>query len=153
MEKIIFDFCLKLNVSQDERSSYDIAKLDIDELKGIGNGKIFVFFEPQREYMVLKTGLIDYLLQFKSVIDEIDSGNYNTFSVSCDYYSNNLEYFYDYKTGKLKIAEVNGAHFKITTEYDNFKSSFLKFYAKTMQELTFYYPELKDNKVFCALPN
>jgi hypothetical protein len=153
MGKVIFDYCLKLNVFQDERSNYDIAKLDIDELKSIANGKIFVFFEPQREYMVLKTGFIDYLLQFKSVINEIDTGNYNAFSVSCDYYSNSLDYFYDYKTGKLNIVEVNGGDFEIVTKYEQFKNAFLKFYSKTMQELTLYYPELKDNKVFCALFN
>src|SRR5688500_15392830 len=98
MEKVIFEYCIKLNVSKAERSNFDIPKLDIDELKGIANGKMFVFFEPKRDYMILETGIIDYLLQFKSVIDEIDSGNYNTFSVSCDYYSNSLKYLYDNKT-------------------------------------------------------
>jgi hypothetical protein len=150
MEKVIFDYCLKLSVSQKERSSLDVSNLDNDELKGIANGKIFVFFEPKREYMVLETGIIDYLLQFKIVINEIDSGNYSPFSVSCDYYSNSLKYLYDNKTGKLKIIEVNGADFKITTNYEKFKSSFLKFYKNTMEELLLYYPELRDNKFFCS---
>lgn len=148
MEKIIFEYCLKLNVSQEERKRFDLPRLDNNELKAIANGKMFVFFEPQREYMVLETGIIDYLLQFKSVIDEIDSGNYNTFSVSCDYYSNSLEYSFDSKTGKLKIVEVNGGDFEITTKYEKFKSSFLKFYKNTIKELFLYYPELQDNEIF-----
>jgi hypothetical protein len=97
MEKVILDYKLDFSQIQFENLS-DICNKDINELKGSFNGKIYIFFQSDnfgRNYIILETGIIDYLIQFKNVIAEIEIGNYTPFSVSCDFYNNNFHYKYD----------------------------------------------------------
>lgn len=148
MKKVIFDYSIQLNIVKIENQTHDISELSLSGLKNLGKGKMFIFFEPQREYILLETGIIDYLIQLNGVIKEIDSGNFSPFSVSSDWYSNSLDYFYDEKLETLRINEVNGGEFIISTKYNKFKESFIKFYKKTIGELLLLYPELKENKAF-----
>ena len=150
MKKVIYDYSLRLD--QIENDKYlELSTITLDEIKRIAKGRMFIFFEPKREYIILDTGIIDYLLQIKGVIEEIDNGNIKPFSVSCDWYSNSLEYTYDINFDVLKIREVNGNLFEIETKYKLFKKSFEKFYKKTMIELSKLYPELSKNKNFVAI--
>ncbi len=148
MKNVTFEFYIPINNVIQDKANFDITNLNYDELKGIANGSIFIFFEPQRNYIILRTGVFDYLKQLLGVIEEIESGNYSPFSVSCDWYSNSLEFSYIKNLDELSIRDVNTDNFNITTKYTLFKKSFKKFYDKTMKELTLYYPELTNNVNF-----
>ncbi len=91
MKKVTFEYNIPINNIIQDKANFDVRNLDYDGLKGIMNGCIFIFFEPQRNYIILQTGIFDYLKQLLAVIEEIDGGNYSTFAVSCDWYSNSLE--------------------------------------------------------------
>ena len=151
MKKVIFEYCLNVKAAETDRLQFNILDLDETALKKISNGTIYIFFEPQRSYIILKTGIIDYLIQFKTVINEIDSGNLTPFSVSRDYYSNSLNYQYDPTTDDLFIIETNSREFVIQSKYKLFKKSFLYFYKQTMNDLLIYYPELISNPTFAKL--
>lgn len=148
MKKIIFDYSIKANVVNNEIASFDIEKLTYDELKGIMNGCLFIFFEPQREYIILRTGIFDYLRQIQAVIEEIEDGNSKPFSISCDWYSNHLKYEYEKSNDQLKIIEANGQTFEITTSFKLFKNTFKKFYQETIKDIYIMYPDLKNNSYF-----
>ena len=148
MNKVIFDYSIKAHVVASEIAFNDIENLSYDELKSIMNGSLFIFFEPQREYILLKSGIFDYLKQIQGVIEEIETGNYEPFSVSCDCYSNNLKYEYEKSIDQLKIIEVNSQAFEIITSFKVFKKSFDKFYKETIKDLLHLYPTLKDNPNF-----
>jgi len=148
MKKIIFDYSIKAHVVDSEIASHDIENLNYDELKSIMNGSLFIFFEPQREYILLKTGVYDYLKQIQGVIEEIEAGNSEPFSVSCDWYSNNLKYEYEKSIDQLKIIEVNSRAFEIITSFKVFKNSFEKFYKETIKDILHLYPALKGNPNF-----
>lgn len=148
MKNVKFEFYIPLNNVIQDKANFDIANLDYDELKGIANGSIFIFFEPQRNYIILQTGIFDYLKQLMGVIEEIESGNYSPFSVSCDWYSNSLKFSYIKNSDEISIRDGNTDNFNITTKYTLFKKSFKKFYDKTMKELILYYPELINNVSF-----
>lgn len=151
MEKVIFDFSLRKSQIKKELDSYDYSKFNEDELKGIAMGKMYIFFETQREYIILETGMIDYLIQIRDVIQEIKNGNYFTFSVSCDYYSNSLGYEYDDIRGVLTIVETNNRLFKISTNFLAFKKGFEKFPKMVITELELEYPELLLNEAFISI--
>ncbi|HBS11072.1 MAG TPA: hypothetical protein DEO36_00805 [Flavobacteriaceae bacterium] len=153
MKKILFDFTLNVQNVAFERKNLDISNLDLDNLKGIANGKMYIFFEPQRKYIKLETGIIDYLLQLKNVIEEIQTGNYTPFSVSCDWYSNSLKYDFENNSGILIIKETNENLFEIKTKFKIFQKSFIKFYEKVLLDLEIYYPELLHNDVYSNLKN
>ncbi len=146
MTKTNFDYSIPIRTIQSDLSNFDIVNLSLNELKGIAYGKLYVFFDAST-YIVLETGIIDYSLQFDGVIKEIDSGNNNPFSVSCDWYSNSLNYQYD-KNDSLTIYEVNSGDFEITTKYSLFKKGFLKFKKRILEELVYYYPDLEKNQSF-----
>jgi hypothetical protein len=148
MKKIIFDFSLSPTLVQKEREGQEISQLTLDELRRIALGKIFIFFETKREYILLETELIDYLLQIRGVIDHIDSGIHQSFTVSRDCFSNGLTFTYLPQQQLLEISEVNAALFKIKTSYKEFKKEFSKFFNSTMSELVVYYPELHNNSTY-----
>ena len=149
-KKAHFRYSLQREKIDFERSQYQISQLDIDELKGICNGSIYIFFEPHREYIILDTGIIDYLIQLRNVIEEIDSGNHETFSVSCDYYSNSLDFIYYEKEDRLKISDANDQEFEIEIKYSSFEERFSKFLFVTINDLILNYPELKNNRAFSS---
>lgn len=151
MKKVTFEYSLKYDTIYQENKIYNLPELSIHELKRITIGKIFIFFLPQRNFIVLNTGIIDYLQQFKQVFKEVDSGNFNTFSVSCDWYSNNLSYIYDDVTKTICITETNGQEFEIITDYRVLKKSFIKFWNEIIKDLITYYPQLKLNNAFMEL--
>lgn len=148
MAKVVFDYVIRLSEIESNKINLDIENLDIDGLKGIANGKIFIFFESKRQYIILETGIIDYLIQFKQVINEISNNNFETFSVSCDWYSNSLNYIYNKEKDVLKIKEVNSNLFDIEIEYFSFKKALSFFYKKTIDELLKIYPKLINNSIF-----
>ncbi|EAY25940.1 hypothetical protein [Microscilla marina] len=151
MSDIIFNFFIAPGILDKDKKNLSISGLDILGLKSMAYGKMSIFFKDQGEKIVLEPGIIDYLIEFKNVIKEIDSGNNETFSVSSDYYSNSLEYLHDPKNDKFIIYEVNDGAFEITTEYKAFRKAFLKFYQKALEKLVLQYPELRDNKAFIEL--
>ena len=148
MQEVIFDFSLSLSALEEDKK-LKLKELDLWGLKALAEGKIFIFFEPQRTYLILdEIGIIDYLIQFRSVISSVDSGIHETFSVSSDYYNGSLTY--SLKTGgDFFIRDDWGV--KIKTNYYAFKKALKKFDKDTMQELLLLYPGLADNKNFQEL--
>ncbi|UUC46756.1 hypothetical protein [Flavobacterium cerinum] len=151
MSKVRFEYILKYSTIKSDKENLDIAELSLPGLKKIAFGKIVVFFAPKKEYILLETGIIDYLEQFRIIIKEIDSGNHNPFSVSSDWYSNSLKYFYDKKSDKIRILESNDNEFDIMTDYTSFKKAYSKFRENTIKDIIECYPELKNNEAFNLL--
>ena len=145
-----FNFSLNYSEVIKDRNQYDLRKINISGLKGIAKGHIFGFFYPPRKYMKLgEVALIDYILDFVAITEEVDLGNFNTFSVSkLDWFTASLGYVFDAETGFLTIREANGGEFTIVTEFAVFKKEVIKFYNSTMSELSLIYPELNDNVAF-----
>ncbi|SHK57492.1 hypothetical protein [Epilithonimonas mollis] len=151
MNKVFFDYKLDL-IEIKKENQLDFTELDIHKLKNMLNGRIYVFFEydnpKKRNFMLLDTGIIDYLIQFNNVLTYIDKGNSETFTVSRDYYSNSLDYFYSKENDSLKISEVNSALYTIICNYKDFKKNYEKFRKKVLNELVVFYPQLKENNAF-----
>ena len=148
IQKVVLDFNLSfVRLKEDKRRN--LKELDLWGLKELAEGKIFIFFEPQRTYLILdEIGIIDYLIQFRSVISSVDSGIHETFSVSSDYYNGSLTYSLK-AGGDFFIRDDWGV--KIKTNYYAFKKALKKFDKDTMQELLLIYPELVKNKNFQKL--
>jgi hypothetical protein len=145
-----FNFSLNYNEVIKDRNQYDLRKININGLKKIAKGHIFGFFYPPRKYMKLgEVALVGYILEFCIVIDAIELGYFNPFSVSkLDWFTASLGYVFDAETGFLTITEANGGEFTIVTEFAVFKKEVIKFYNSTMSELSLIYPELNDNTAF-----
>lgn len=151
--KIYFDY--KLHLSEIENcKKINLNSLSFVELYAdLFEGNIYIFFnynqnDTERNFIFLKTGILDYLLQFDSVINEIDNGNYNIFSVSSDYYSNSLSYYYSEENDEFEIHEVNDNLFTINCNYSQFKIEYKKFKKNTLDDLIFYFPQLMENDEF-----
>lgn len=151
MSEILFDYKIDLTTITQENKK-DFKLINIDDLKRFCNGRIYIFFNyessKKRNFILLETGIIDYILQFDNLISYIDNGNNETFTVSCDYYSNSLNYNYFKENNCLEIYEVNNALFTITCKYKDFKREYEKFRKKVLGELIVFYPELTYNKYF-----
>lgn len=149
MENIFFDYKIDL-VSTNEENKLDFKAFEIHDLKSFFNGKIYVFFQykNKRNFMILETGIVDYLLQFDDLILSIEKGIYKTFTISCDYYSNNFLYEYSNVNNNLTINEGNANLYTISCDYDDFKKAYLKFRKRTLRELGILYPTLIGNKTF-----
>ncbi|MDQ6528088.1 hypothetical protein [Flavobacterium sp. LHD-85] len=151
MGEIIFDYKLDLKVVESERKAGNIREYDIDWLKGICNGRIFIFFDSvnseKRNFMLLETGIIDYLLQFENMFSYKEEPDYVFSLVSCDYYSNS-NYFKYTLPDNLEIKEGNGGIYVINCKYSSFKKSYENFRKKVIGELIVYYPELLENNSF-----
>lgn len=126
----------------------NITTLEARGLRRLAEGKIYIIFEESREFIVIESEVLDYLLQLRGVVDLIDSGNHQTVAVSGDYYSNNLRFTYSPQSKNLEIYEVNGGDFKIVTPYKVFRASLLEFYQRALGDLTIMYPELVENDEF-----
>ncbi|KFF27100.1 hypothetical protein [Chryseobacterium vrystaatense] len=149
MENISFDYKIDLATIAAE-SQMDFESFDIHNLKGFFNGKIYVFFHEKnkRNFIVLETGIVDYLLQFDDLILSIGKGIYKTFTISCDYYSNNLLYEYSSINNTLIINEGNANSYTISCNYDDFKKGYLKFRKRVLRELSILYPGLSSSQAF-----
>ena len=145
---ITIDYSLSIRQVREENLNLDISNLTIDQLKGMANGKIFFVFEDQRDYFFLETGIIDYLLQFKRVYRELESGTEQTNSISCDYYYNCLEYNHDVQKGTLAIKDELGRSFNILVNFQEFMNALKGFINSTAEELRVLYPDLGGNPHF-----
>lgn len=150
MEKVFFDY--KLNISTIlEKNDIKLKSYDIHELKSFVYGNIYIFFyyhTSKRDFIVLETGIIDYLLQFDDLFLSIEKGIYKTFTISCDYYSNNLLYKYSIKSNIINISEGNANLYTIDCNYDIFKMAYMNFRKKIIKELITFYPDLNTNVCF-----
>ncbi len=126
----------------------NVATLDVRGLRRLARGKIFIVFNGLRDFIVIESEILDYLIQLKDVVGQIDAGNYETFAVSGDYFSNNLRFSYSPQSRKLEIYEANGGNFKIVTAYKEFRASLLEFYKQALSDLRMLYPELAENDEF-----
>ncbi len=148
MKKITFDLLIRPETTVRDHQRLDIKSLDERGLRRLGTGKLFIVFEPQRDYIVIESELLDYLLQLRGVIQQIDAGNHETFAVSGDYFSNHLRFTYRPQDKGLEIYEANGGDFKINISYKDFRLAFTKFYPEAISDFTLLYPELKKNEAF-----
>lgn len=151
MNRIEFDMSVRPSIVIKDRQRMDVKHLDINGLRCLANGKIFITIEKKREFIVIESEVLDYLMQLKTVVDEIDSGNHKIVTVSGDYYSNNLRFTYDPRIKSLEIYEVNGARFKIEVPYKEFRSALLHFYKLALTDIGMLYPELKENEEYRKL--
>jgi|GEM_PF-2895016 len=150
---VYFDYKIDLFEIKKE-NQIDFSALSFQELyANLFDGRIYIFFnckekEIRKDFILLKTGIIDYILQFDGIIEEIDGGNNETFTVSADYYSNSLKYFYSDISDELTISEVNDNLFSITCNFSEFKLAYKNFRKLVLEELIYYYPKLKDHIEF-----
>lgn len=151
--KMKIGYSLKLSDVVTEQKAFNIQELDIDSLKGIANGVVYLLFSSPKDYIIMKTGLIDYWMQFQSVIIEIENGNKKPFSVSCDWYSNSIKYVYSKETDHLQIIDVNNGEFSLAVKYTDFKKACYSFIDDLSRELILFYPSLSQNIAFKNLIN
>ena len=151
MKRVQFDYALRPTVIQSDRERLNVGKLDNRGLRRIAKGKIFLTIDKPREFVVIDSEVLDYLVQLKGVVDQIDTGNHETFAVSGDYFSNNLKFAFDQSSKQLTIQEANGGDFTITIQYKDFRSSLLAFYKQTLADFLILYPELNENEAYHAM--
>ncbi|MDR6157660.1 translation elongation factor P/translation initiation factor 5A [Chryseobacterium sp. SLBN-27] len=151
MDRLFFDHKLDLEIIKHE-NELDLTLLDLFKLKNVFNGRIYIFFDfnsrKKRNFIILETGIIDYILQFDNLISYLDKGNNETFTVSNDYYSNSLNYIYSKENDRLEIFEVNNNLFTIICKYSDFKKAYNGFRKRVLKELIILYPNLTYNKIF-----
>jgi hypothetical protein len=82
------------------------------------------------------------------VINEIDTGNLSTFTVSRDYFNNGFDYKCLPSEDLIEIREANAGRFRIVASYDQFRKSVIAFFNSAMFDLGMFYPELQKNEVF-----
>lgn len=152
MSNILFDY--KIETGQITCHYPHLETLTLFRLKNIFSGSLYIFFDKndknKRNFILLETGILDYINQFDHMISYIDKGNIETFTVSSDYYSNSLNYLYHPKNGMLEIDEVNNALFSISCTYEDFKKAYKKFRKKILDELVMLFPKLAQNSIFTA---
>lgn len=152
MSNILFDY--RIETGQITCHYPDLEALNLFQLKNIFSGCLYIFFDKddknKRNFILLETGILDYINQFDHMISYIDKGNIETFTVSSDCYSNSLNYLYHAKNGILEIDEVNNALFSIRCKYEDFKKTYKKFRKKILDELVMLFPELAKNSIFIA---
>lgn len=151
MNKVLFDYKIDLLIiTQENNNNFDIY--DIDYLKGFFNGRIYIFFDYdnhiKRNFIMLETGILDYILQFDMFFSYALNDKEKINLVSCDYYSNSLDFLYYKENNNLEISEVNSALYTISCNYNEFRKAYEKFRKKTLDELVVFYPQLKKNKYF-----
>ena len=151
MSKIAIDFIVRPATVQSDKQRMNIATLDARALRHLAKGKLFIVFEKPRDFIVIESEVLDYLIQLKAVVGQIDSGTHETVTVSGDYFSNNLRFTYSPQSKTLEIYEVNGGSFKIVTSYKDFRTSLLKCYHQALADLQILYPELQENYEFCRI--
>lgn len=145
--KIEFDFSLHYDEIESNKKQYNLALIEFDQLMHIAKGTVYGFFNLSKKYISISIALMDYLMQSRLIIKEIDAGNFGPFFIP-----NKTGLTYELKsTGLLMITDGNTNFFSMRTDYTLFKVEFENFYNKTMQELSLIYPELKNNIEFNKL--
>ena len=151
MAKVHFDFEICPDVVRSDREQFRIQTLDKMGLRQITKGKIVITAEEPRQVIVVESEVLDYAEQLKGVVVQIDSGQFETFAVSGDYFSNNLRFTYEPFEKTLEIYEMNGGEFKVITPYQGFRVGVIAFYRRLLSDLQSLYPELTLNKEFLAM--
>jgi hypothetical protein len=146
-----FDFAVRPTVVRADRERLKVGELDNRGLRRIARGKIFLTIDKPRDFIVIESEVLDYLIQLKGAIEHIDAGTHQTFTVSGDHFSNNLRFTYDPSSKRLEIYEANGGMFKLDVPYREFRTSLLAFYRDALSDLQLLYPELTSNKEYCSL--
>jgi hypothetical protein len=142
------DFCVKMSVVRTDNDIIDVNNLDERSVRKLAKGRIFLTFEEPRHFILIESEVLDYLLQLKGVIDQFDSGNYRTFTVSPDYYSNHLEFTYIVEDRQIEIYEANGGDFRFAVSYGEFRKSYLDFFHTAIYEFLTLYPALSNSNFF-----
>lgn len=148
---ITFDYSIRPMTVQRDRQSLDIGILDEKGLRKIGKGRIIVLDHKKGCFFIVESQVLDYANQLMGVIAEFDRGNYDTFAVSPDFFSNNLKFKLDSSSKQIEVCEVNAGLFRLQFSYKQFKQSLNIFYAQLMEDLQLYYPELTTNKAFLRM--
>ncbi len=151
MSGIKFSFKVAPSVVEKERSQLDIRSLGSRGIRRLAEGQLLIIAEEPRQSIEIESEIIDYLDQLMGVVQYLDSGNTESFTVSADYFSNNLRFLYDRSTMNLTIKDVNNGERQVTVPYNDFRQSFLKFYKQATRDLEMLYPELSENKEFLAM--
>lgn len=151
MGKVFFDFKIDLRHVQDY--NIDFKNSDIYELKAHFEGNIYILFNylDTRDFICLEAGIFDYILQFDAVVQSIENGAQEAFSVSRDFYSNSLHYTVGSLQDDLIIYEVNNAAFKIHCKFKDFKKGYISFRKKILSEISDLFPELSYNVEFIKI--
>jgi len=151
-KRITFEISIDPSSIERDRANNDIRRLEAHRLWKICRGKLSISFEPQNQRISIETELIDYLLQVKEVIKEIENGVSEIVAVSRgDHFSNNINFRYELKSDTLEIYEVNAGEFDIKCSFAGFQREFTEFFGRAMIQILVYYPELQENRDFRAI--
>lgn len=148
---IRFDLSVLPTIVQTDRDRFSLKTLEERDLRRIAKGRICVTVDQPRTVITIDSEVLDYVVQLKGVIDEIDAGNHETFTVSGDYYSNNIRFSYDPVSSRIEVYDVNGGEFRIVLPYREFRTSLLSFYKRALSDLERLYPELKANTTYRSM--
>jgi len=148
---IIIDYSLRPTTVTSDRKSFDVRSLDEKGLRKLGKGRLFVIDNEKRCFFMIDSQVLDYANQLVGVLSEFERGNYETFAVSPDYYSNNLSFKFDPQAKKMEVYEVNGGDFRLSIPYKPFKEALRRFYSDLLDDYLLLYPELEDNHAFQQL--
>ncbi|MHA3789024.1 hypothetical protein ACX0HA_12485 [Flavobacterium hauense] len=151
-KNVFFDYQLNYDTIVSEKKKHDFSSINEIELFRIAQGKIFIFFEEQRNFIIIEDSILSYLKQIKFALRDIDEGNFTAFTVSThDWFSNNIRFTYDDKSSNLRLFEMNNHDFDIQITYLSFKNIFNKFSKKCISQIIEVYPELLINENFLKM--
>lgn len=148
---ITIDYCIRPITVRSDRQTFDIKNLDERGLRKLGKGRLFIIDNKKRSFFVIDSQVLDYVTQLDGVVSEFERGSYETFTVSPDFYSNNLRFKYDLQSKEMEVYEVNGGKFRLQIPFKPFKEALKKFYGELLDDFETYYPELNENECFRRL--
>jgi len=148
---IIFDASLDIGPSDVATYDAQLSDASLEELLTIFPGRMYIFFEPSREYVRISGDIGYYMQQIKMALDWIDAGGPEASLVSADYYSNSITFTFDTTHGILELYELNCGQFRIATKYSLFRKMFYAFAETLKKRMINYRPSLVGNQVFREL--
>lgn len=145
---ITIDYSLRPATVDGDRRAFDISNLDEVGLRKLGKGRLFVIDNKNRNFFVVESQVLDYANQLVGVAAEFNRGNYETFAVSPDFFSNNLRFKYSPQSKQVEVSEVNGGSFCVSFVFSSFEYALKRFYSDLLAEYQSHYPELAHNGAF-----
>lgn len=153
-KNVFFDYQLSYQTIVVEKNIFDFSILDETELNRIARGKLVVFFEKKRNYIIIEDSILSYINQIKFALTDIESGHFNISTVSrYDWYSNNIQFTYNEESKKLRLYDINDQEFTIQIDYSKFRNAFNNFSKSFVEQIVDLYPGLQDNPTFLKMEN
>lgn len=149
-----FEYQLSYETIIVEKNIFDFANLDETQLNRIAKGKLLIFFEKKRNYIIIEDSILSYINRIKFALTDIEKGHFNVSTVSrYDWYSNNIQFKYDDESKKLLLYDLNDQEFTIHIDYSKFRNTFNNFSKSFVEQIVNLYPGLKGNDTFLKMKN